>query len=255
MAILPAYCRVAVCTVTLLFSVFPYGFARGGRTNSPQLDAGAGTPEDDTRPQVCDAELQLKPNRASRTLQFQCPEGSKLRPVEGDPVPTRELTSEELENVYVVTTATGRSKPACTANKENLKRLVPGSTLEVVTAKEKEVRQKEAPPVFQLTLGAAQSDEKQFCYTCSPSGTAGRGTPTGTCNIFVTVPKADEQTDAGTNENQHSDQGSDQVPHPTPDDQEDKPTGSGSFSSSLSCWLVLGVAACASGFGVHLHSS
>lgn len=172
--------------------------------------------------------LALELKGASTSVQFQCPEGSKLAPVEK--VTQEEREGLELGKVYEFGPSPARQLTCGSGGEKVLEQLVPGSRLEQVAGaagKEAVQQVQAASPVFKLTVGAAQDVEKHLCYVCTSPPQRDRGSPTPACTIFVTVPGKE-----------------------APDQPSDEP--SRSFSLPVSSWLVLSVVGCALGWPVRV---
>lgn len=179
----------------------------------------------------------------------------------------RSLDSKALDRVYTLTSG-ARAAKNCPPTSGSLGELVPGSTLKEVAQGQQgdpsNLRSKTQPgmhtaavrepsasaagqqKVFNLTLGAAPSVDKHFCYTCTVAPVRGRVTSATPCSVFVTVPKTTGPTlpGPGQNNDEHTEQ--------HPGGETDQQTESGAFSPSLPNWLISSVARCMPGLILRL---
>lgn len=236
-------CRVSVLiSVGLVcLSVSGSGLLQtaGARPVQPHWTAAAtGQVE---RPQTCGNEPKdLMLRGEGQSFQLACPEGSKLYPVEDASPASRDPAGNALKRVYLFTPSATRSGQPCGPAEGKLDELVLGSTLAEVAAVGANglgtpaVSQK----VYNLTVGAAQPEDRHFCYTCTATPEDRRNTPTTNCSIYVTVP----------GKNEHVPPSNEETDEPTDGGH----TDSGSFTPSALRWLILPVGGYASGLMLHV---
>lgn len=225
-------------TAVLSLAIFclsssPYCLVRSERPNPFPLEGRGTLPGADVETKKCDnagSGVSVTLEGEGAVFQFECPKNSKLEPVEQVLPSKAVLTGDELKKVSIFEPPSRAAAGACTESPQKLDDLVPKSTLEEVKLSEDQVLEEEAQTrgrVFKLTLGSAPVEARHLCYTCvTPAGDNLQKAGTK-CNVYVTVPaKVNPQ------------------PVPPVGDEADRPSGSGSFSLSVSCWLIVGVTGC-----------
>ncbi|PHJ15659.1 srs domain-containing protein [Cystoisospora suis] len=270
MWVLPVHLQLkavlVICLPVIWLSIFTCCLVQG---TGLQQDTTTGEAGPAAEPQTCaDNRVELTLSGGSKSFLFKCPTGSKLHPVEQEVSPQgRQRQEDSLDKVFQLASSPAPTK-ACSQNEASLSALLTGSMLQLASkgAEEKAqgpdsgVAQKAGgglaneQKVYKLTLGEAQSEDKQFCYTCIPAEAKDRTTPGPTCTIFVTVPRKTE-AEPGPDENTGGETGGQtggETGGQTGGETGGQNGGQTGSSPSVFNWLGLSVAGCALGLMHHL---
>ncbi|PHJ18764.1 hypothetical protein CSUI_007411 [Cystoisospora suis] len=218
------------------------------------LPVESAKPEDQSSGQssevkICkDAKMVLtEAGQPGEVFKFRCLAGAKLSPVE-DPVAARSATpgAEALKKVNQFGVA--KSGETCNPGNETLDKLVPKSTLLVVSQSAERLIEKDkvSDLLYTLTLGDAPEQAKHLCYICKATPVSenvmhGRSQAPGECVIHASVPER-KRPDSSQQPDTKPDQQTGQNPDTQTDPKPDKPSDSASSSISLFGWLLICVA-------------